>query len=58
MATARKQVTTYMDAPTYEWLLSGAREQNRSVSQFLSMMLKRWAEGERSKAEEGVTDGR
>jgi hypothetical protein len=52
MATARKQVTTYVDPVTYDWLASQAREQHRSVSQFLSLMLKRWAEDERSKVSE------
>jgi hypothetical protein len=48
VATARKQVTTYVDASTYEWLLAGARLQNRSVSQFLAMRLKELAEHARS----------
>ena len=44
MATPRKQVTTYVDQTTYQWLLAGARLQNRSVSQFLAMRLKELAE--------------
>jgi hypothetical protein len=44
MSTARKQVTTYVDPVTYDWLLAGARLQNRSVSQFLAMRLKELAE--------------
>ena len=47
MASARKQVVTYVDPSTYEWLIGQAKEQHRSVSQFLSLLLKRWAEEER-----------
>ena len=44
MATARKQVTTYVDEFTYDWLRASSRLQNRSVSQFLAMRLKELAE--------------
>jgi hypothetical protein len=52
MASARKQVVTYVDPVTHEWLIGRARDEHRSMSQFLSLMLKRWAEDERSKASE------
>ena len=44
MSTARKQVTTYVDPVTYDWLLARSRLQNRSISQFLAMRLKELAE--------------
>ena len=47
MTSARKQVVTYVDPSTHEWLIGQAKEQHRSVSQFLSLLLKRWAEEER-----------
>jgi len=50
MAAARKQVVTYVDPSTYERLRSEAKRENRSLSQFLSLMLKRWAEDERAAA--------
>jgi hypothetical protein len=52
MASARKQVVTYVDPMTHEWLTTQAKEQHRSLSQFLSLMLKRWAEDERGKVSE------
>ena len=52
MSTTRKQVVTYVDALTHEWLRGEAKRQNRSVSQFLSLMLKRLAEEERSTVRE------
>jgi hypothetical protein len=57
MASARKQVVTYVDPMTHEWLTAQAKEQHRSMSQFLSLMLKRWAEDERSRATEGASNG-
>jgi predicted HicB family RNase H-like nuclease len=51
MASARKQVVTYVDPMTHEWLTAQAKEQHRSLSQFLSLMLKRLAEDERGKVE-------
>jgi hypothetical protein len=52
MATSRKQVVTYVDIPTHEWLVRQAKCEQRSVSQFLAMMLKRWADDERAKVSE------
>ena len=52
MATVRKQVTTYVDESTYEWLAGRASGEKRSMSQFLALMLKRWAEDERGKVSE------
>ncbi len=43
MTTTRKQVTTYVDRPTHEWLVGQAREQHRTLSQFVSMHLRAWA---------------
>ena len=51
MTTAKKHISAYVDQATRDWLLSQARAEKRSLSQWLAMRLKAWAEDERSKDE-------